>query len=191
VLSFYFQSARLLTAVSARVLVPSVFCFLRQQHREASAFWNINSGAHFCSPSTPTLVPLSACYTRNGAKIGRLTLASLFWLPLQRCCIYFAGAGQPVLAPFYSAGASVALAHPLRWLAPFTALASSTRQRPRSLFWPPPQRQRLSHPSAIVTPALEEPVLAPFSAPASGLRQRTPHASVREAYSGSLLNASV
>jgi len=178
VLSFYFQSARLLTAVSARVLVPSVFCFLRQQHREASAFWNINSGAHFCSPSTPTLVPLSACYTRNGAKIGRLTLASLFWLPLQRCCIYFAGAGQPVLAPFYSAGASVALAHPLRWLAPFTALASSTRQR-------------LSHPSAIVTPALEEPVLAPFSAPASGLRQRTPHASVREAYSGSLLNASV
>jgi hypothetical protein len=60
-----------------------------------------------------------------------------------------ASAREPILAPFYSAGMSVALAHPLCWCckggqngAPsasvFHTLAQWERQRQRSLFWPPP-----------------------------------------------------
>jgi hypothetical protein len=157
--------------------VPSVFCFLRQQHSEAAQFalrcqrvsimeYYCNRGARFCFPSTPTLLSLSACYTRDGAKIGRLTLVSLFWLPLQRCRIYFAGAGQSVLALLQrcrvgcvSKSITLTLGNPF-W-APLTAPASSIRQRQTILFWLPPPRQRPRHASAI------------------------------EAYSGSLLNASV
>jgi hypothetical protein len=133
----------LLTTVSARVLVPSVFCFLRQQHkvvrqhkfalmsRRVSVI-GPNRGACFCSPSTPTLVLLSACYARDGAKIGRLTLVNLFWLPYSAAASTSLTVENPFWPPFYSASVQHTLALEKPILAPSPTPASSTRQRHRN-----------------------------------------------------------